>query len=322
MRLPNGYGSVYKLSGHRRRPYVVKKTIDGRQRALGYFESYQEAFEFLVHINHCTPSHQVTFSAIYAAWSQKHFPDVSLSSRQAYSISYRHLSLLHAMPFSSIAYPDLQSAIDSVPAGYCTRKKCRVLLSQMYKYAIKNGIVDHDLSPFVELPKHTVVYKKKPFTARQIGKLWRSLEVPGVADVLILIYTGMRVGEFIALHPADINIRQRYIDIKQSKTAAGIRKIPIHHRILDMLTERKASGTICPCRTYDSFRRLWDKAMGSVGMKHSPHECRHTLASMLDSAGVNDTVIKMILGHARRGVTKAVYTHKTLRELRKAVDIL
>lgn len=322
MRLPNGYGSVYKLSGHRRRPYVVKKTIDGRQRALGYFESYQAAFEFLVEINHCTPTHQVTFSAVYAAWSQRHFPDVSLSSRQAYSISYRHLSPLHAMPFGSISYSDLQSAIDAVPAGYCTRKKCRVLLSQMYKYAIKNGIVDYDLSPFVELPKHVSIYKKKPFTARQIGKLWRSLDVPCVADALILIYTGMRVGEYIALRPADINVRQKYIDIKQSKTAAGIRKIPIHHRILDMLTERKASGTICPCPTYDSFRRLWDKAMNAVRMKHTPHECRHTLASLLDSAGVNDTCIKMILGHARRGVTKSVYTHKTLRELRRAVDIL
>ena len=322
MRLPNGYGSVYKLSGHRRRPYVVKKTIDGRQRALGYFESYQAAFEFLVEINHCTPTHQVTFSAVYAAWSQRHFPDVSLSSRQAYSISYRHLSPLHAMSFGSISYSDLQSAIDAVPAGYCTRKKCRVLLSQMYKYAIKNGIVDHDLSPFVELPKHVSIYKKKPFTAQQIGKLWRSLDVPCVADALILIYTGMRVGEYIALRPADINVRQKYIDIKQSKTAAGIRKIPIHHRILDMLTERKASGTICPCPTYDSFRRLWDKAMNAVRMKHTPHECRHTLASLLDSAGVNDTCIKMILGHARRGVTKSVYTHKTLRELRRAVDIL
>lgn len=83
MRLPNGYGTVYKLQGNRRRPYVVKKTIDGRQRALGYFESYQEAFEYLVEINHCTPTHQVTFSAVYAAWSQRHFPDVSLSSRQA-----------------------------------------------------------------------------------------------------------------------------------------------------------------------------------------------------------------------------------------------
>lgn len=320
MKLPNGYGTVYRLQGNRRRPFVVKKSIGGKQKTLGYFESYQNAFEYLVEINHCTPSRDVTFSAVYYGWKARHFEKIGKSSQTAYAISYRHLSPLHAMPFASITYPDLQAAVDAVEAGYCTRKKCRVLLSQLYKYAIKNGIVDHDLSPFVELPRHVIVYRKKPFTARQIGKLWRSLDVPGVADALILIYTGMRIGEYIALRPGDINVRQRYIDIKHSKTAAGIRKVPIHHLILGMLTERKEAGIICPCRTYDSFRRLWDKAMDAVRMKHTPHECRHTLATLLDRAEVSETAIRMILGHARPGVTKGVYTHKTLADLRKAID--
>lgn len=320
MKLPNGYGSVYRLRGNRRRPYVVKKTINGKQKALGYFQDYQAAFEFLVEVNHCTPSHEMTFSAVYYGWKARHFEMIGKSSQTAYAISYRHLSPLHAMPFASITYPDLQAAVDKVEAGYCTRKKCRVLLSQLYKYAIKNGIVDHDLSPYVELPKHVAVYHKRPFTARQIGRLWRSVDVPGVVDVLILIYTGMRVGEYLALTPADIKPRQRYIDIKHSKTAAGIRKIPIHHKILDYLAERKASGQICPCATYDSFRRLWDKAMDAVRMKHTPHECRHTLATLLDRAEVNETTTRTILGHARPGITKGVYTHKTLADLRKAID--
>jgi integrase len=320
MKLPNGYGTVYRLQGNRRRPFVVKKTIDGKQKALGYFQSYQEAFEFLVELNHCTPSRELTFTAVYYAWRSRNFEMIGKSSQTAYSISYRHLEQLHAMPFASITYPDLQAAVDAVPAGYCTRKKCRVLLSQMYKWAIKNGIVDHDLSPFVELPKHVIMFKKKPFTARQIGKLWRSTDVDGVIDVLILIYTGMRVGEYLALTPADIKPRQRYIDIKKSKTAAGIRKIPIHHKILPYLIERKASGQICPCATYDSFRRLWDRAMKAVSMKHTPHEARHTLATLLDRAEVNETTIRMILGHARPGITKGVYTHKTLADLKKAID--
>ena len=87
-----------------------------------------------------------------------------------------------------------------------------------------------------------------------------------------------------------------------------------------MLTERKVSGAICPCQTYDSFRRLWDKAMEAVGMKHTPHECRHTLATLLDRAEVNETTIRMILGHARPGITKGTYTHKALSDLRKAID--
>ncbi|WP_270455706.1 tyrosine-type recombinase/integrase [Allisonella histaminiformans] len=320
MRLPNGYGTIYKLSGNRRRPWVVKKTIEGRQKALGYFTTQEEAFSFLVGVNRMTPAKEVTFSAVYSAWSRRHFPTISQSSISAYQISYKHLFPLHSMPFRKITYIHLQQALDGIPAGYCTRKKCRVLLSQLYKYAIKNAFVETDLSRFVELPKHLPVYIKKPFTARQIGRLWKSIDIEGVKDVLILIYTGMRVSEYLALTPRDINLRQRYIDIKKSKTLAGVRKIPIHNKILPIFIERKAEGYICPCEKYDAFRRLFDRVMKALGMHHTPHECRHTLATLLDRSGANDTAVTMILGHARTGVTKGVYTHKTLSDLRKAIN--
>ena len=77
VKLPNGYGTVYKLSGNRRRPFVVKKSVNGKQKALGYFESYQAAFEYLVEINHCTPSRDVTFSAVYYGWKARHFERVN-----------------------------------------------------------------------------------------------------------------------------------------------------------------------------------------------------------------------------------------------------
>lgn len=181
--------------------------------------------------------------------------------------------------------------------------------------------METDLSRFLELPKHLPVYIKRPFTARQIGKLWKSADtVEGVKDVLILIYTGMRAGEYIGLAAGDVNLRQQYINVKKSKTLAGIRKIPIHKKILPILAERKAKGAVCPCGNYESFRRLFDHAMKEMKMHHTPHECRHTLATMLDRAGANETAVKMILGHARTGVTKGVYTHKTLADLRKAIN--
>lgn len=322
MKLPNGYGTVYKLTGNRRRPWVVKKTIDSRQRPLGYFANREEAFAFLVSVNRMTPGKEITFSALYHAWSRRHFEAIGASSRSAYEISYKHLSPLHSLPFSRLTYQQIQSSLDSIDAGgYCTKKKCRVLLSQLFQYAMKNGIVETDLSRFLELPKHVPVYIKRPFTARQIGKLWKSVDtVKGVKDVLILIYTGMRAGEYISLAAGDVNLRQQYINVKKSKTLAGIRKIPIHKKILLILAERKAGGKICPCDNYESFRRLFDPAIKELNMHHTPHECRHTLATMLDRAGANETAVKMILGHARTGVTKGVYTHKTLADLRKAIN--
>ena len=53
MRMPNGYGSVYKLSGKRRRPYIVRKTVgwdeNGRQiyAIIGYTATRDEGLKLL-----------------------------------------------------------------------------------------------------------------------------------------------------------------------------------------------------------------------------------------------------------------------------------
>ena len=62
--------------------------------------------------------------------------------------------------------------------------------------------------------------------------------------------------------------------------------------------------------------------MKATSCHHTPHECRHTCATLLDDAGANDTAVKRILGHASQGVTKGTYTHKSLHELKKAIDLI
>ena len=62
MKLPNGFGSVYKLSGRRRRPWVAAKTFGWefdekgqkgkqKQQAIGYYATRQEAMTALVQYN-------------------------------------------------------------------------------------------------------------------------------------------------------------------------------------------------------------------------------------------------------------------------------
>ena len=62
MRLPNGYGSVVKMSGKRRKPYMVRKTIGwhldetkGRQiqdfQIIGYAETRAEGLRMLAEYN-------------------------------------------------------------------------------------------------------------------------------------------------------------------------------------------------------------------------------------------------------------------------------
>ena len=102
---------------------------------------------------------------------------------------------------SLLKYLDLQAAMDDVRkvAGYSTQKKCRVLMSQLYQFAIKREMATTDYSRYVEIDRHRVVYKKKPFTAREINRLWKQSDDETVQDALILIYTGLRLGEYLAL---------------------------------------------------------------------------------------------------------------------------
>lgn len=87
MKLPNGFGTVYKLSGNRRNPYVAKKTKGwendpktGKSKQLytvvGYYPTRKEALTALAEFNanpYDVNAAKVTFEDVYERWSDEHF---------------------------------------------------------------------------------------------------------------------------------------------------------------------------------------------------------------------------------------------------------
>ena len=57
-------------------------------------------------------------------------------------------------------------------------------------------------------------------------------------------------------------------------------------------------------------------------MNHTPHECRHTFETQLDSAGANRKCIDLLMGHVSKDTGNRVYNHKTLDELKAAVEMI
>ena len=77
MRKPNGYGSIKKLSGNRRRPYVFLISAKGKQKPLAYFATHVEAEIYAAdynkkHNNKILHGHQITFSELYYRWLPFH----------------------------------------------------------------------------------------------------------------------------------------------------------------------------------------------------------------------------------------------------------
>jgi integrase len=62
--------------------------------------------------------------------------------------------------------------------------------------------------------------------------------------------------------------------------------------------------------------------MKKLDMNHTIHETRHTCTTLLDSADANEMATKRILGHAGDNITRAVYIHKQLADLLKAIDLV
>ena len=173
MRLPNGYGSVYKDTGKRRKPWVARVTIgreyneqDDRVRQkykrLGSFTTRKEAMEALSKYNAgikladvTSISMMPTFEDVYNEWSIRKFDQnikssVSHSSIRNYKIAYERFSDVHKKKFVNIRVDDLQEIFDrNNEKSRSTVGLMKTLINQMYRYAIGREYTDKDYSKSV-----------------------------------------------------------------------------------------------------------------------------------------------------------------------------
>ena len=345
MKHPNGYGAVEKLGGNRRKPYGVRVTVGwddkGRQirKYISYHEKRTDALIALAQYNDNpfdATKAGTTFTQIYDAMMNEKFPhgpsEKERSNFLSYQASYRSSEILHDMKFSDIRKKELQKIIDtSSHKKYGTRRKIKVLFNQMYKYAKQHDLVSKDYSEYVDLGKNEGGTSRVPFTIDEIKLLWANVERDSfIKLILILTYTGMRVGELLEVKTADVNLNERYLR-GGFKTEAGTnRVIPIHKDIHDFIADLVANGheylvtnTHNRPMKYSNFKKdNFERVMEQLGMTHNPHDTRHAFATLMDNAGANKLSIKRIMGHASKDITDKVYTHKDIEQLVKAIDLL
>lgn len=336
MRLPNGYGSVSKLSGKRRNPYRVRITI-GRdettgqyiQKALGYYHTKKEALEALAAYNadpYDLTSEKLTFAQVYERWSESYFPKLSASAQGTHKVAYKHCVPLYNLPMVEIRLFHLQGLIDTCGLNYPSRERIKNLCQMLFAYAIRYEVVKENPAQYIDLgAKEEKEAIHKPFTPEELDILWNHLDVPWVDTILILCYTGMRYGELLKMRTEDVHLYDRYM-IGGSKTDAGKNRIiPIHHRIVPLIEryytpDRK---TLLPNMGQSTYRMRFAKAVEECDLPpHLTHDCRHTFASRMDAAGANIRAIKAIMGHTGGDVTDKVYIHKALEDLLKNVELL
>ena len=339
VKLPNGFGSITKKSGRRRKPFEIRKFINGKQKVVGYESTYELALIFLCEYNKNPSlfnSNEITFDELFTLVKANLYPRIQKHTQSSYDCAYKHLKHLYNKQFVKIRISDLQDSICDIRnsgAGYSTQKKARQILHHIYNYAIKHEIIspERNISKYIDIDKNKKVYNKTIFNTRQIYKLFRAKDNRYAKMILMHMMLGTRPSEFLAIEKTDIKLKQRYLIIRESKTEAGRNRIiPLHKQTLSFWQEFMAENNKYIATdengehlNYSKFRTRFDGTLKELNIKyHTPHECRHTLASLLNNVNANQTSIKRILGHASDNVTEKHYIHKDLHQLKKAMDLI
>lgn len=340
MRRENGTGSIVKLSGNRRRPWLarvpaVEDPIDGRtvQKTLGTFKTRLDAERALLeYIDHPIELTDMTVAQLFDEWSKMHFENISKHTAQSYIGNFKKLERIHNLKVKDLNTQILQKALnDNSHMAGNSINLIRVLISQLCKEALRRQIITIDYSSLLITPKGKAPKEKQIFTDLDIQKMWSSVgKVKNIEVPLILIYTGMRMGELATCKIEYVNLEDRYI-LHGIKTDAGKNRIiPLPTRILPIITE------ICknnknylfehkgnPYSYTQLYRGFYTDALKGAGIKHqASHACRRTYATMLNAKIMNKEYITKILGHADFDTTDKYYIVPQSKELVDAVSNL
>ena len=213
----------------------------------------------------------------------------------------------------------------SAPA---TVRQAHRVFSLLLGLAVRDGRIPRNPADRVPLPR--VTRDEPRFLSREeVERLATAASDDG--DVIrLLAYTGLRFGELAALRVGRVDFRRRRLTIAESVTeVAGKlefgtpkthqhRSVPLPAALVGPLSARcadkpgdalvltTAAGTALRLRNWR--RVVFDPAVRAAGLTDvTPHDLRHTAASLAVASGATVKSVQRMLGHASAAMTLDVY---------------
>lgn len=320
----NGTGTVYKLQGRRTRPWVAAKG----KTIIGYFGKKTAALEALARLQgrSIDEVYNWTFSQVYEAWKDEHFRDIGVKGTESYERAYDVFEPLHDRKFRELRTADYQSIMDKYrDKSHSLLSKFKQLATQMSQWGIRQELITTNFASFIKLPEN-VKKEKEIFSKEDIQKL-ESDGSQAAKLTLMMVYTGMRIGELFGLRTE--NVHETYV-IGGEKTEAGRNRIiPIRSEGRKYFAEfkQRAKGDLL-ISGYDgqkliaNFRnRDFYPLLERLGIsKKTPHATRHTFASWAVANNIKPELLQKMLGHADYSTTANIYEHFDIDQLVNAID--
>lgn len=206
--------------------------------------------------------------------------------------------------------------------------QCRGLMHMVMERAEGNELIRRNPVRFAEKLRKRPPQEKECFTTEEIKLLMEKLPQDRIGwSLRLLITSGLRTQELLALMPSHIAEDGSYIDVTQAvtmvkgtavvstpKSYESYRRVFLPEKVRYCAialrqTNAKYIWSVgrddVPCNP-STFRAAYKKAIESVpGVRYlSPHSCRHTYVSILQALGVDISTIQSLVGHSTALMTQ------------------
>lgn len=294
------------------------------------------------------PADKMTFDDLFHRWFESYKGTVKETTASFRLAEYgRMKSEFGDRLVTSFRPYECQQIADDLANRYAKPEQKLIILTAPFEYAERLELIE--ASPFrkVKLVKRKKVEKKDNFYSKDELKTFldyvrENESFDKYALYRLLAFSGMRIGETLALTWNDIDFDKATVSIDKTlskdrvtnhiiinppKTPSSIRKIKIDYTTIEALARLKelqqgTSEIVFPNikgvyrdvnNASDSLKKLYTRMEkhGLILRRLSPHGFRHTHTSLLFQSGVNIKVIQKRLGHANVEMTLNVYTHLT-----------
>lgn len=374
-RAANGEHSIYKVkSGKRAGTYVAqiilevdsngkvlkKKCFYGQKRAdvKARMDEYLEKMKIGLNVE----AGKTTFGDWILDWMElyKKPPLIRQSTYDNYLLWIKNhiIPALGHIELSKLTTDDIQKLYTDLIAkkmSPASIQKIHQIIHSSLEKAVEKKVLIYNPSKATVRPS----VEKLEAKAMTVEEMDRFIELINKEDIrwkaafLVLLGTGLRIGELLALTWDDIDFKECMINVNKSlsrtnkgliveatKTIKSNRVVPVPKATMKALEELKESrkiisinkkidgkslvfqtknGTyIIPRNFQRKFYSLRKKA--KVSDEISVHGLRHTFATRLLEAGEDMRIIMELLGHAEISTTANIYSHVQEKTKQKAIS--
>lgn len=277
-------------------------------------------------------------------------PLVLPTLKYATQTHYKHMLRAHLIPaFGDRRLPDIpREAIQTFLAaklrdGFAweTVHHIRCALSKVLGAAEEWDYISDNPVRKTRLPRRDCNAEPPVVTPQQVQRLVAALPEPAKSIALLLVLTGLRIGQLLALRWKNVNLDAKVLQVTETvyeghfdkpKTRRSVRAIPLCREAISILFSLRqhlpepeqlvfATDSGRPLCRRNLLQRHLRPTYQELGLPRITwHALRHCHATLLDTVGAPLGTVQALLGHASPEVTRQIYLHAIPEEQRRAAE--